>query len=380
MKSARKPFTFDRVVRILFSVAIVVVVLYFVNLLKGALLPFLIAWLLAYMINPFVEFIQYRCKVKVRILSIFVALLTLVAFLWLVVWIITPGIVEEAGKMRTMIDDYLARENSTIPFVPESWHLYLKEKIDFAKISEAMNPEDWRMLIERFLQQLWAIFTGSVNQILSIIGWFIIFLYLIFILLDYDKILAGFKALIPDRYRDRTLSVFNDVKDSMNRYFRGQALVAFIVGILFCIGFSIVGLPLAILLGLFIGLLNMVPYLQIVGFLPTFLLCLLKSVETGESFGWLLLACAIVFIVVQVIQDMILVPRIMGRAMGLNPAIILLSLSIWGTLLGLLGMIIALPLTTLLQSYYERYILQKENLAAKKEVADTESETPSEEK
>ncbi len=373
MKPARKPFTFDRVVRILFSATAIAVVLYFVNLLKGALLPFLIAWLLAYMINPFVEFIQYRCKVKVRILAIFVALLSLVAFVWLVVWIITPGIVEEAGKMRTMIDDYLARENSTIPFVPESWHLYLKEKIDFAKISEAMNPEDWRALIERFLQQLWAIFTGSVNQILSIIGWFIIFLYLIFILLDYDKILAGFKALIPDRYRDRTLSVFNDVKDSMNRYFRGQALVAFIVGILFCIGFSIVGLPLAILLGLFIGLLNMVPYLQIVGFLPTFLLCLLKSVETGESFGWLLLACAIVFIVVQVIQDMILVPRIMGRAMGLNPAIILLSLSIWGTLLGLLGMIIALPLTTLLQSYYERYILQKENLAAKKEHTDTEA-------
>ena len=373
MKPARKPFTFDRVVRILFSATAIAVVLYFVNLLKGALLPFLIAWLLAYMINPFVEFIQYRCKVKVRILAIFIALLSLVAFVWLVVWIITPGIVEEAGKMRTMIDDYLARENSTIPFVPESWHLYLKEKIDFAKISEAMNPEDWRALIERFLQQLWAIFTGSVNQILSIIGWFIIFLYLIFILLDYDKILAGFKALIPDRYRDRTLSVFNDVKDSMNRYFRGQALVAFIVGILFCIGFSIVGLPLAILLGLFIGLLNMVPYLQIVGFLPTFLLCLLKSVETGESFGWLLLACAIVFIVVQVIQDMILVPRIMGRAMGLNPAIILLSLSIWGTLLGLLGMIIALPLTTLLQSYYERYILQKENLAAKKEHTDTEA-------
>ena len=380
MKPARKPFTFDRVVRILFSATAIAVVLYFVNLLKGALLPFLIAWLLAYMINPFVEFIQYRCKVKVRILAIFVALLSLVAFVWLVVWIITPGIVEEAGKMRTMIDDYLARENSTIPFVPESWHLYLKEKIDFAKISEAMNPEDWRALIERFLQQLWAIFTGSVNQILSIIGWFIIFLYLIFILLDYDKILAGFKALIPDRYRDKTLSVFNDVKDSMNRYFRGQALVAFIVGILFCIGFSIVGLPLAILLGLFIGLLNMVPYLQIVGFLPTFLLCLLKSVETGESFGWLLLACAIVFIVVQVIQDMILVPRIMGRAMGLNPAIILLSLSIWGTLLGLLGMIIALPLTTLLQSYYERYILQKENLAAKKELADAESESPSVEK
>lgn len=150
--------------------------------------------------------------------------------------------------------------------------------------------------------------------------------------------------------------MFNDVKVSMNRYFRGQACVAFLVGILFSIGFSIVGLPLAILLGLFIGLLNMVPYLQVVGFLPTLLLCMLKS-ATPASFWWLVFGCVIVFVVVQLIQDMILVPRIMGHVMGLNPAIILLSLSIWGTLLGLIGMIIALPLTTLLQSYYERYIL-----------------------
>ena len=132
------------------------------------------------------------------------------------------------------------------------------------------------------------------------------------------------------------------------------------MGLLFSIVFSRVGLPLSILLGLFIGLLNIVPYLQVVGFLPTLLLCSLKSVELGQSFWWLVFACVIVFVVVQLIEDMILVPRIMGHGMGLNPAIILLSLSIWGTLLGLIGMIIALPLTTLLQSYYERYILRED--------------------
>ena len=359
MESIRKPFTFDRVMRILFTVAFIAVAFYFLNLLKGALLPFLVAWLLAYIINPFVEFIQYRCRVRVRILSIFAALLVIAGVIGLFIWLITPSIAAEADKMRGMINEYLLQEKMEIPFIPESWHTYLQHRIDFARISEIMNPEDWRLLVEKFSSQLWSIFTGSVNQILSIIGWFIIFLYLIFILLDYDKIIDGFKHLIPERYREKTLGVFNDVKDSMNRYFRGQALVAFIVGILFSIGFSIVGLPLAILLGLFIGLLNMVPYLQVVGFLPTLLLCLLKSAEPGESFWWLVFACAIVFIVVQAIQDMILTPRIMGRAMGLNPAIILLSLSIWGTLLGMLGLIIALPMTTLLQSYYERYILRK---------------------
>ena len=126
----------------------------------------------------------------------------------------------------------------------------------------------------------------------------------------------------------------------MNHYFRGQALVAFIVGILFCIGLAIVGLPMAVVMGLFIGLLNMVPYLQLISLIPTTLLCLVSSVD----------------IIVQCIQDLILTPRIMGKAMGLNPAVILLSLSVWGTLLGFIGLIVALPLTTLLLSYYNIYI------------------------
>jgi predicted PurR-regulated permease PerM len=75
-----------------------------------------------------------------------------------------------------------------------------------------------------------------------------------------------------------------------------------------------------------------------------------------------LLGCFIVFVVVQGIQDLFLVPKIMGKAMGLNPAVILLSLSIWGSLLGIVGMIIALPITTLLISYYKRFILNKEEL------------------
>jgi predicted PurR-regulated permease PerM len=131
---------------------------------------------------------------------------------------------------------------------------------------------------------------------------------------------------------------------------------------MFAIGFKIVGLPMAITIGLFIGVLNLVPYLQTVGVVPVVLLCLVKGAEPGESFWWVLLGCFIVFVIVQGIQDLFLVPKIMGKAMGLNPAVILLSLSVWGSLLGIVGMIIALPITTLLISYYKRFILNKEEL------------------
>lgn len=185
---------------------------------------------------------------------------------------------------------------------------------------------------------------------------------MVFILLDYESIAEGWLHLLPGKYRTFASNLVNDIQDGMNRYFRGQALVAFCVGILFSIGFLIIDFPMAIALGLFIGALNMVPYLQIIGFLPTVILAILKAADTGENFWVILAGALVVFIVVQAIQDGFLVPRIMGKITGLNPAIILLSLSIWGSLLGMLGMIIALPLTTLMLSYYQRFIINKERI------------------
>jgi predicted PurR-regulated permease PerM len=151
-----------------------------------------------------------------------------------------------------------------------------------------------------------------------------------------------------------------DVQKALNNYIRGQGLVALIMGILFCIGFTIIDFPMAIGLGILIGIMDLVPYLHTFALIPTVLLALLKSADTGQSF-WIILAGAlIVFIVVQLICDMIVTPKVMGSAMGLNPAILLLSLSVWGALLGFIGLIIALPLTTLLIAYYKRYVTKEE--------------------
>ena len=139
-------------------------------------------------------------------------------------------------------------------------------------------------------------------------------------------------------------------------------VVAFCVGVLFSIGFLIIDFPMAIGLGMFIGLLNMVPYLQLIGFIPAILLAIVKAADTGQNFWFIMLMVVIVFCVVQLIQDTFLTPKIMGKVMGLNAAIILLSLSIWGSLLGIMGMIIALPMTTLLLTYYQRFVIKKQEL------------------
>lgn len=355
----RQPYTFDRVVRILFGAVFVVGLFYLIYILRGALLPFLVAWIVAYMLNPLVEYNKRVFKLKGRVLAITLTFVEVIITFALLCVLVLPSVFDEIGVMRKLLSDYVYN-SSSIPFVPQEVHDFIQQNIDFSQLSSLLSREQWLSIIEDSFSGAWGFITGSVGEIINIVSWLIVLLYIVFILLDYDKILVGFQRMIPQKYRPTVVSIVNDIEVSMNRYFRGQAVVAGLVGILFCIGFLIVGLPMAIVLGLFIGLLNMVPYLQLVGFIPTILLCLVSASETGTNFWLLFGACILVFIVVQLIEDIFIVPRVMGKVTGLNPAIILLSLSIWGTLLGFVGMIIALPLTTLCLSYYERYVIGDE--------------------
>lgn len=355
----RQPYTFDRVVRILFGAVFVVGLFYLIYILRGALLPFLVAWIVAYMLNPLVEYNKRVFKLKGRVLAITLTFVEVIITFALLCVLVLPSVIDEIGVMRKLLSDYVYN-SSSIPFVPQEVHDFIQQNIDFIQLSSLLSREQWLSIIEDSFSGAWGFITGSVGEIINIVSWLIVLLYIVFILLDYDKILVGFQRMIPQKYRPTVVSIVNDIEVSMNRYFRGQAVVAGLVGILFCIGFLIVGLPMAIVLGLFIGLLNMVPYLQLVGFIPTILLCLVSASETGTNFWLLFGACILVFIVVQLIEDIFIVPRVMGKVTGLNPAIILLSLSIWGTLLGFVGMIIALPLTTLFLSYYERYVIGDE--------------------
>lgn len=363
-----KPFTFDRVARIVFSILMISGILYLVAILKNALLPFLIAWLMAYMMQPFVRFFQYKLKLRSRVLSIVMVLLLSAGLLTLLYFLVVPSIVDEIQRTFDLIQTHQGNPGD-VPLIPESWRLYIANQLDVLQLSELVSRENMLNAVKQIAPQLWSLLSGTFSLLFSITIVFVILLYFIFILLDYEKIAEGWIKLIPERYRPFTKGLAEDVEDSMNRYFRGQALIALCVGILFSIGFRIIDFPLAVSLGLFIGFLNLIPYLQTLGLIPMALLSLLKSTETGENF-WLIFGLSLlVLCVVQSIQDLFLTPKIMGKAMGLNPAIILLSLSIWGTLLGFVGLIVALPLTTLCLSYYKRFILMEHSKIEKENEA-----------
>lgn len=354
-----KPFTFDRVVRIVFGFLIFFGIVYLITLLKNALLPFLIAWLFAYMVQPIVKFFEVRLRLKSRILAIMATLFSLGAIVAVLALTVFPSISMEAEKTLELLKDQDTGKGN-IPFIPQAWLDYLEKNIDMVQLMDFLSKENFLKALRQIAPQLWMLLSNTFSVIFSITIVFVIFLYFVFILLDYEKLSFFFRNMLPRRYQPFVNGLLDDVESSMNRYFRGQSLIALCVGILFAIGFRIIGLPLGIALGLFIGVLNLVPYLQTIGIIPMALLSLLKSVETGENF-WLIFGLSLlVLCIVQVIQDLYLTPKIMGKAMGLNPAIILLSLSVWGSLLGFIGLIVALPLTTLCLSYYKRFVLSEE--------------------
>lgn len=379
----RKKITFDSFIRGVIIGGIVIGVLILIKRLSGVLLPFFIAWLIAYLIYPLVTFFQYRLKLKNRVVSIFCALLTLAGIGTAAFYLLVPPMIQEFGRVKDLLIEYFTN-SSYGSNVPHTLSEFLRDNIDPQFLQNLFQEKSLLDALQEAMPPLWSLVTESINLLYGIFTVFIILLYIVFILLDYESIADGWPRLLPVKYRSFVTGIMNDVKDGMNRYFRGQAFVALCVGILFSIGFLIIDFPLAIGLGLFIGVLNLVPYLQIIGFIPTVVLAILKAADTGGNF-WLILAAALaVFAIVQAIQDGFIVPRVMGKITGLNPAIILLSLSVWGSLMGMLGMIIALPLTTLMLSYYQRFIINKEPIRRDETPSDTppsaEVSDPSEEK
>jgi predicted PurR-regulated permease PerM len=360
----RQPFTFDRVMRWLITAAAVAFLIWLMGILSDVLIPFAVAFLLAYLIHPLVSKVERW--IPHRTLAVFVSLALVVAAVAAAGSLVLPAIVDEVaqtGKLLTRLAKDASLAERAAHYVPDDLWASIKETAASKDVQSMFRTENFwglaKAAAQKVLPGVWGLVTGTAGFLTGLVGLAVIGLYLVFLLIDYDPISRGWKELIPTGYRRPVTEFVSDFERAMSAYFRGQAAVAAICGVLFAAGFFAIGLPLGILFGLFLGLLNMVPYLQIVGTVPALLLAVVHAVETGTGVWVVLGLVALVFVVVQVIQDAVLVPRIMGKVTGLNPAMILLSLSIWGKLLGLLGLIIALPMTYLLVVYYRRFLAQQ---------------------
>ena len=352
----QKEITFDRFIRWTGIGLLVLAILLLMNYLSSVLLPFFIAWFMAYLLYPIVKFVQYKMHVPTRALSIIVTLIFVIAVVGGVVYLIIPPMIEQFQKLGELATKYI-HNTAHITSIPETIQGWIQE--NQARIDEFFRSKDFTDALKTAMPQLFSFLGQTASVVISIVASLITLLYMFFILLDYEYLTENWIKIFPKKVRPFWSELMQDVERELNNYIRGQGLVALTMVVLFCIGFTIIDFPMAIGLGILIGILDLVPYLHTFALIPTALLALLKAADTGQNFWIILISAVAVFAIVQVIIDMIVTPKIMGKAMGLNPAILLLSLSVWGALLGFIGLIIALPLTTLLIAYYQRYVTRE---------------------
>ena len=351
-----KEITFDKFIRWAGIVTLVIAVLYITNYLSEVLLPFFIAWFFAYLLYPVVKFIENKLHVKVRAISILLAMGAAIAIVGGVIWLIIPPMIDQFDKLGEVLTRWVHQTTHT-----NNLTMLIKEWLqdNQTTIERFLKSKDFSDALKTTMPKVFLVVSQTATVLMSIVASMITLLYMFFILLDYETLTANWVRIFPKKNRPFWSALMKDVERELNNYIRGQGMVALCMGIMFCIGFTIIGFPMAIGLGILIGIMDLVPYLHTFALIPTAFLAMLKAADTGQNF-WVVFGLAVlVFCVVQVITDMVVTPKIMGKAMGLNPAILLLSLSIWGALLGFLGLIVALPLTTLLIAYWQRYVTRE---------------------
>ncbi|MDO4320379.1 MAG: AI-2E family transporter [Bacteroidales bacterium] len=341
----------DRIMRLIIGIGITTGLILLIRYLSHVLLPFFAACFIAYLLEPLVMLNRRIMHLKGRVLPVIATLVEVAGIITGIVFLFMPSVVSEMDMLGGILHDVSQGKRQ----LPQFYHTviaFIDRYFDPDYLQTQFTPQH----VEALLAKGSSIIQQSIDLIMHTLEWLLALIYIVFIMMDYPQITRGFKMIIPGKYRTRGMAVVRDVQTSMNHYFRGQGLVALCAMVLYCVGFKIVGMPLAIPMGILVGVLYMIPYFQYVTLLPVAAICFIYSMGGEVDFGVELGKCLLVYVVSQCTCDYIITPRVMGKEMGLNAAIILLSLSVWGSLIGIIGMIIALPVTALIMSYYERYI------------------------
>lgn len=302
--------------------------------LSTALAPFLYALLLAYLLSPLVSFLETRGLT--RTLAIAVVYLFLLVGLALLGTYVIPTIVTQINGLIKQLPDLSTRAQEWLQVLGEHY-----ARIDL--------PPALLESIEAGLLRL----QGSLTDLFSLLGSFVVGLFssvvviilvpilAFYMLKDMEKIQQGFLAMVPAKHQQGVVRVATRINTKLGAWVRGQVLVGLVTGGLMFIGMRSVGMDYALVLGLLVAVFNFIPYFgAIIGATPAVVLALLRSPS-------LALKVLIIQVVVQQVESSVLVPSILGKELGVHPLLIMFAVLLGAQFGGVLGMILAAPITAI---------------------------------
>ena len=320
----------------------VVVIANILYLARGVLFPFIISIVLAQLLYPVVVFMEERLPTRhrmpgaTRVISVLTIYVMFAAIVAGILYVAIPPLFAESQELVQAFPELYERARTTV----EGWSRDYSERIPVelrTKIDEAVAAGG-NVLADAAWGIVQRTVSGVSNAVTLVIGLAIVPFFLFYILKDREEVVGGVYPLLSQRGRTHTRNVISIVNRVIGSYVRGQLLSATVVGVLVFIGLSILGVKFAAVLGLVAGLFGLIPIIgPLLGAVPGVLVTLASS--PGQTI-WVVL----VYVIVQLIENSIITPRIQGRAVRLNPALVMATLVVASEIAGLWGVIVGVPL------------------------------------
>ncbi|MDD3265912.1 MAG: AI-2E family transporter [Burkholderiales bacterium] len=322
------------------SILLVTILIFTIALLIGrVLIPFIIALIIAYILNPLVDKLEEEFTIKRKYSALFFSLTTLILFISVPAFVL-PVLADEATVVIEKLPQIISLINTHVMSIfNEQFGTHISVDLNTLKEVLLSNQEK----ITNNLDIVRRIAQNSFILIEILVYMILIPFSLFYSILNWHKIIRIFDELVPRSFTDAAHSLAHDIDEMLSSYLRGQLSVMMIMAAYYAIGLTIIGLPSGAAIGIVTGLLVFIPYL---GVISGFLFAIVSSVaQVGGTEG--IMQIIIVFAIGHMLEGGIVTPFLVGGRIGLNPIMIILSLMIFGKVFGIVGILLALPLSTI---------------------------------
>ncbi|MDY0060280.1 MAG: AI-2E family transporter [Myxococcota bacterium] len=329
--------------RTLAGLVLVALLVWLVASLQTILFELLLALGIAYILDPVVD--RLERLVKSRALGILLLMIPLVTSLVLVSVFVIPSLVEQVWAFLSTLP---AKLTTAFLWAKELAETTLRFRVpkNFADLV-ARYGGDIKTAVPQVVGAIQAMVPGIASRSMGAVriatALVLVPIFAVYLLYDFDNIIRWIRDQLPRRYEPAITAAVQEIDRAVAGFFRGQLTVCLILGTLYSIGYSIVGLDLAIVIGLGTGLLAIVPYAgSFTGFLTALTFSFI-ALASGTGTGWQVFGVILVFALVQTMDALFITPRVLGHSVDLSPVFILIALMVGGSLLGILGVLIAVP-------------------------------------
>ena len=357
--------------RLLALLAAIALLVWVALLLRRVLTPLVAALALAYILNPLVTALELKYRIR-RVVSISCGLAILLVVGTTLLIAATGQVVQLAGNVHEYTERTLNWLDRTIPDLFSTTTDRAPEPVTTAPAALPAEPaqpmprepgsnrlielaSEHGLLLGRAVIGYIARIASDVFYWLSLVV--LLPLYTFFFLLRFNQIVQLIHDHLPSAGRPTVIRIVTTIDGAISSFFRGRLLICLAVGTLTGLGWLCVGVPYNLALGGLAGMLNLIPFMSVLAVPPAMVLTYLQATETGGSWVLAVSLVVAVYAAVQAIESLVLTPTIQARASGLHPVTTVIVLLIGGQLAGLLGMLLAIPITSTLKSLVAEYLL-----------------------